>query len=77
MSNINWEAWEQWAHEALALDTNLEGCKCENDCNCVYKDTIEWLRDVTRVRKFSPPSIIPVNKTGAIVLNEKGIIQGP
>ena len=78
---INWSEWEQYSKESLRMDTALECCNCtkrgQYNCDCEIQDRQAWLNDVTYIRKFEPPPVRPVNKNGALVIDEYGLIRGP
>ena len=78
---INWNKWTQYSDEAIQMDHVMQCCSCvtrgQYDCNCEEEDRQAWLNDVTYVRKFTPPPVRPVNKDGAIVIDEYGLIRGP
>ena len=73
----NWRKWERLSDNARLLDSCLQGCDCNTRCDCIENDNIAFKNDVLHVRKFTPPSILPVNKNGAIVMNRKGKMFGP
>ena len=75
MDRIDWAKWEKWSEDARKLD--VAKCECYFDCDCEKTDFQKWLEDFLHVRSFIPPCVRPVNKSGCLVLNTVGVVQGP
>ena len=77
--NIDSKKWERFSNEGFHPDN--KACECDIECSCYEDDLNRWLLDVTHVRKFTPKSVMPVNRNGAIVLSEPengncSVVQG-
>ena len=78
---IHWEQWYRHSQDALLMDNVLECCPCVTrgiyDCDCELQDFHAWNNDITYTRKFTPPPVRPVNKNGAMVIDQYGLVRGP